>query len=368
MKKLRALLVVLLASILILGSLLVILLTRNIGDYEQVNELLAELNSSIPKPDETGGLLSPKKEIEIPEEIIEEDIESEEEPEEIEEDTFEEDFPVNEIPERYKFGNLTEFEGEKGSVDDIYYVAEDHFGHNKSVEKHAFVYLPPGYDENRKYNVLYLLHGLGDDERAWTLGNKDESYIKMLMDHLIGEEKIEPFIIVTPFGRALATTEDEVEGFYYFGAELEKDLMSYIEEHYSVYKEDDDTEDDKARNHRAIAGLSMGGMQTINYGLTERLHLFSWFGAFSAYDPFTSDEVAQKIKKSKNEIDYFYNICAKDDEIAYNFAAEIGNNMCAASDKLDDTVNFTWQEVETGGHTFDVWFLGFYNFARIVFR
>lgn len=365
MKKLRALLVVLLASILVLGSLLVILLTRNIGDYEQVNELLAELNSSIPKPDETGGLLSPKKEIEIPEETTEEDIEPEEEPEEIEEDTFDEDFPVNEIPERYKFGNLTEFEGEKGSVDDIYYVAEDHFGHNKSVEKHAFVYLPPGYDENRKYNVLYLLHGLGDDERAWTLylANEGTSYVKNLMDHLIGEGKIEPFIIVTPNARGSATTDEDGPGFHYFMPELREDLMPYIEENYSVYT----AEDDDARHHRAMAGLSMGGAQVLSYGMADSLELFSWFGAFSAYDPYDTEEIALRMNRNKYDVDYLYNICGLQDEIAYKYASDVGNNLCPLTDKLTDGVNFTWHELD-GGHTFDVWFLGFYNFARIVFR
>ncbi|HEV8292617.1 MAG TPA: alpha/beta hydrolase-fold protein [Tepidisphaeraceae bacterium] len=136
------------------------------------------------------------------------------------------------------------------------------------------VYTPPGYTAERKYPVLYLLHGIGGDETEWqrfaTPGN--------LLDNLIADGKAVPMIIIMPNGRAQAN--DRVEGngmqsapaFAKFEDDLLKDLIPAIEAKYSVQSD---------REHRAIAGLSMGGGQSLNFGL-KHLETFAWIGAFSA--------------------------------------------------------------------------------------
>lgn len=369
---------VLLISLIILFCLLLttllLLIFKGPDDYEDINDMISSKNGNfftdiqeLYNENIDGNLFNVdilNATEEVNEESLDDSLEKSEElavieePEELEDIPF--NFPEDSIPERY----LKEYPGDKGSVDYITYTARDHFTNNPSVEKHAYVYLPPNYDKNKKYNILYLFHGLNDDERAWTLYLADEgtSYVKNMMDNLIGEGKIEPFIIVTPNARGSATTDGDGEGFYYFFPELIEDLMPYIESNYSVYTTEED-----ARHHRAIAGLSMGGAQVLSYGMSDNLKYFSWFGAFSAYDPYETKDIAFRVNKKKYDIDYLYNMCGRQDEIAYKYASDVGLNLCPLTDKLTEGVNFTWHELD-GGHTFDIWFVGFYNFARIVFN
>ena len=136
------------------------------------------------------------------------------------------------------------------------------------------VYTPPDYSRDRKYPVLYLLHGIGGDETEWQrLGTPN-----VLLDNLIADGKATPMIIVMPNGRA--QKNDRAEGDVYAGgaafANFERDLLDdvipAIDARYSVLTD---------REHRALAGLSMGGGQTLNFGLAH-LDRFAWIGAFSS--------------------------------------------------------------------------------------
>ena len=262
------------------------------------------------------------------------------------------------------------YEGEKGSVEAITYEAKDYRNGGEGCEKKAFVYLPAGYDKSKQYNVLYLMHGIGGSENEWGLGEKT-SKLKKILDRLMGEGSVEPFILVTPNGKALAFEhEDVTETFYWFGEELRKDLIPYIESHYATYAEYDENGYDMTatRTHRAIAGLSMGGMQTINIGLCECLDLFSWFGAFSAAPTsYPSSKVATIIDASPYDVDFFYNICGLEDNIAYASASAAAKNLPAVSEKIVDGENFMWQE-KTGAHDFGIWYLGIYNFSQLAFN
>ena len=135
------------------------------------------------------------------------------------------------------------------------------------------VYTPPGYAENKKYPVLYLLHGIGGDETEWqrfvSVGN--------LMDNLVADKKAVPMIVVMPNGRA--QKNDRAEGdvfaaapaFANFGRDLLDDVIPAIESRYSTLA---------GPGNRALAGLSMGGGQALNIGLAH-LDTFAWIGAFS---------------------------------------------------------------------------------------
>ena len=112
----------------------------------------------------------------------------------------------------------------------------------------------------------------------------------------------------------------------------------------------------------------MGGMQTINIGLCECLDLFGWFGAFSAAPTSnSSDVIAQKLEEfpEEYEIHYFYNICGLSDGTALASAKNAVNKLTSKTERFAEK-NFMWQEVK-GAHDFKVWYLGFYNFAQIVF-
>jgi enterochelin esterase-like enzyme len=138
------------------------------------------------------------------------------------------------------------------------------------------VYTPPGYTPDRKFPVLYLQHGLGNTSTEWT----QRARAPIIVDNLLADKKIQqPFIIVFPSGNATATMADEKQGDRTqasYGApyheDLLKEIIPFVESHYSVYTD---------RDHRAIAGMSMGGGQTLNIGLTN-LGTFGWIAAVAA--------------------------------------------------------------------------------------
>ena len=275
--------------------------------------------------------------------------------------------PVDRIPEE----DLVVRTDHGGTIEKITYQTKDYFGDGSEITKPAYVYLPYDYDESKQYNVLYLMHGIGGSENEWGMNN-DSSRIKAIMDNLIYNSEIKPFIVVTPNGRSSAdySSSSDYNSFYVFGKELRNDLIPYIESNYSTYAEDDERGYDltSTRNHRAMAGLSMGGMQTINIGICESLDIISYFGAFSAAPTTNSASViADRIKEfSDYDISFFYTICGTEDTIAIASASAAVSSLTELTDKLSDK-NLIWQEV-SGGHSFDVWYLGFYNFARIVFN
>jgi enterochelin esterase-like enzyme len=153
---------------------------------------------------------------------------------------------------------------------------------SKSVGKKRVmrVYTPPAYSDKKKYPVLYLLHGLGADNGQWTEWCQADNVI----DNLIADGKIQPMIMVFPNCDAKLTVTDTLkanlsgrqDGFEGYGKlfedDLLKDIIPYVDSHYSVYSDAD---------HRAIAGLSMGGGQALNIGLSN-IETFAFVGGFSS--------------------------------------------------------------------------------------
>jgi len=152
------------------------------------------------------------------------------------------------------------------------------------------VYTPPGYSASRKYPVLILLHGIGGNDQEWTKA----CHADMILDNLLAEGKIVPMVVVFPNGNSAVTADAAPAfagegrgagpagagrgpgGFESWGMPFEKDLLQdiipFVESHYSVYTD---------REHRALAGLSMGGGQTLNIGLSH-IDQFAWVGGFSS--------------------------------------------------------------------------------------
>ncbi len=259
--------------------------------------------------------------------------------------------------------------GETGTVEEITYTAKDYIGDGEGCEKSAFVYLPAGYDPEGQYNVIYLMHGTGGKDYEWGL-DLDDSKLKFIFDNLIGNGDIDPVIVVTPNGRALGCKNyGEADSYNKFGYELRNDLIPYIDENYATYADfsSDGYDLSATREHRAMAGFSMGGMQTINIGIGECFDLFSWFGAFSAAPTSNVASVtAETINNSEYTVDYFYNICGTEDYSAYYSASNAAKELPDICDKISNE-NFTWQE-EPGGHDWPIWYLGIYNFAKIAFN
>src|SRR5262245_17549626 len=142
------------------------------------------------------------------------------------------------------------------------------------VKRKAQVYTPPGYSKEKKYPVLYLLHGIGGTEAEWTRGG----VANVIMDNLYADKKTVPMIVVLPNGRAGKDVgprdpfPKQGPAFAAFEKDLLKDLIPFIEKTYSVKAD---------RESRALAGLSMGGGQSLNFGLNN-LDTFAWVGGFSS--------------------------------------------------------------------------------------
>jgi enterochelin esterase-like enzyme len=142
------------------------------------------------------------------------------------------------------------------------------------TRRKMYVYTPPDYSPEKKYPVLYLLHGIGGTEAEWNHFAQPD----VLLDNLIADGKAVPMIIVMPNGRA--QKDDRARGdvfksapaFAVFERDLLDDLIPAIESRYSTYTD---------REHRALAGLSMGGGQSLNFGLGN-LDKFAWVGGFSS--------------------------------------------------------------------------------------
>jgi enterochelin esterase-like enzyme len=124
--------------------------------------------------------------------------------------------------------------------------------------RRSLIYTPPGYSKKNTYPVLYLLHGIGGDEKEWFLNGHPE----VILDNLYAEGKLVPMIVVLPNGRAMKDDRAvgnifdsaKVQAFAVFEKDLLNDLIPYIEKHFPIYTD---------REHRAVAGLSMGGGQSL---------------------------------------------------------------------------------------------------------
>jgi enterochelin esterase-like enzyme len=162
--------------------------------------------------------------------------------------------------------------------------------------RRAFIYFPPGYDNNinKKYPVLYLQHGMGEDERGWGLQGK----VDIIMDNLIAAGKAKPMLIVMDQGYAEKAGAEkqnnsnppQQQGPSAFEEVVIKDLIPFIDTTCRTLSDKD---------HRAMAGLSMGGMQTIQITLTN-LDKFSYIGCFSGAGRFSGDGL--DVKKDFNGV------------------------------------------------------------------
>ena len=260
-----------------------------------------------------------------------------------------------------------------GSVKKIEYTTYAYADNGEEITKPAYVLLPPKYDESKQYNVLYLMHGVGGTPSEWNIANAF-SEIRCAMDKLMYYGEAEEFIIVVPYGRSNVNYTNKsmanAYSFYAFGQELRNDLIPYIDEHYATYADYEEGYDlTAARDHRAMAGLSMGGMQTINIGLCECLDIISYFGAFSAAPTSNEAEViAEALQNFEGyDINYFYSLCGTEDGTAYHSAAAAVEGLDALTDKLTEGENFMWHKVK-GDHEMRIWHLGLYNFAQMVFK
>jgi enterochelin esterase-like enzyme len=226
---------------------------------------------------------------------------------------------------------------------------------SKSVgnKRKALVYTPPNYSADQKYPVLYLLHGIGGDEEEWRRGGHPE----VILDNLIADKKAAPMIIVMPNGRAQPDDRPgpnamaTAPAFGKFDQDLLGSLIPFVESKYSVKTE---------RESRALAGLSMGGGQSLNFGLAN-LDTFAWVGGFSsAPNTMPGAELVPDPERATKQLKLLYVSCGNKDGLI-----RISQNVHAYL--KEKNVPHVWH-VDEHGHDFQHWKKGLYHFAQLIFK
>jgi enterochelin esterase-like enzyme len=239
----------------------------------------------------------------------------------------------------------------KGRIDTISYKSE-----TVGTNRKALIYTPPGYPDGNKYPVLYLLHGIGGDEKEWLNGGAPQ----VILDNLTAEGKMVPMIVVMPNGRAMKDDratgnifdKEKVEAFATFEKDLLNDLIPHIEKNFPVKTD---------RENRAIAGLSMGGGQSLNFGLGN-LDKFAWVGGFSSA-PNTKPpaELVPDPQKAKDMLKLLWISCGDKDNL-------IRMSQRTSEYLTQNGVPHVYRIIPDGHHDFKVWRDGLYHFAKSIFK
>ena len=236
------------------------------------------------------------------------------------------------------------------------------------VKRWMQVYTPPGYSQDKKYSVLYLLHGIGGNENEeWTRNG----VAHVVLDNLNADKKLEPMIVVFPNGNATTNTAGgarrggggggagggdpaAISGDGWgknFEGDLLKDIIPFVESHYSVQAD---------REHRALAGLSMGGGQSLNVGLGN-LDTFAWVGAFSSAPNTRAPEVLMPDPaKATPLLRILYLSCGNQDGL-------ISRSQGVHAYLKEKNVPHIWH-VDEHAHDFQHWKKGLYNFSQLIFK
>jgi enterochelin esterase-like enzyme len=220
-------------------------------------------------------------------------------------------------------------------------------------KRKMLIYTPPGYSTDAQYPVLYLLHGIGGDEEEWHRNGAPQ----VILDNLLADGKITPMIVVLPNGRA--QPNDRAQGNIYgqtkafetFEGDLLKDIIPFVEANYPAKK---------SREGRALAGLSMGGGQSLNFGLGN-LDRFAWVGGFSSAPNTRAPEalVPNPVEAARS-LKLLWVSCGDKDGLI-NISQRLHAYL------KDKDVPHVWH-VDSGGHTFPVWKNDLYLFSQRIFR
>jgi enterochelin esterase family protein len=251
-------------------------------------------------------------------------------------------------------GAASDFFAEKavphGQVAEIHYQSQA-----LGVPRRMHVYTPPGYlTSGQRYPVLYLLHGGGDTDESWLMAGR----ANFILDNLIAAGKAKPMIVVMPAGHTPAGAGGAPGAPDAFARDLLTDVVPYVERNYRTLA---------GSQQRAMAGLSMGGQQTLNVGLTNldkvsQLGVFSsgWFGQDGATAFERNNGAVFADPKINDRIKLFWFATGKDDFVLPSTKAALA--------MLDQhKVRYMYKETD-GGHTWPNWRAYLNEFVPLLFR
>jgi enterochelin esterase-like enzyme len=222
------------------------------------------------------------------------------------------------------------------------------------TKRRVLIYTPPGFTNTKKYPVLYLLHGLAGTEEEWPAMAPPQ----IILDNLYAEKKVEPMIVVMPNGRAMKDDRAvgdkfdsvKVKAFSIFEKDLLNDLIPFIEGTYPVHTN---------RENRAIAGLSMGGGQSLNFGLGNP-DKFAWIGGFAPAPNTKMPEVLHNPFEVKKKLKLLWISCGVDDNLMW---VSQRTHVYLEENGVQH-IFYT----EPGGHDFKVWKNDLYVFSQLLFK
>ncbi|EXG77788.1 enterochelin esterase-like enzyme [Xylanibacter oryzae DSM 17970] len=219
-----------------------------------------------------------------------------------------------------------------------------------------YIYTPAGYDKNmdKKYPVIYIMHGGGEDARGWVQQGRSD----IILDNLIAEGKAKPMMLVS--------FDANVGGFDNVKSEILDNVIPFVENNFKA---------DASADSRALAGLSMGGMYTLYVGVpnTDKFHHLGVFssGWFAQRTSFMSADKERDANYSymdnnsslmnNNLKNFFITIGGKED-IAY------GNCQIMMQHLNKAGIKFEYFDSKAGGHTWPVWREDLYLFAQKIFK
>jgi enterochelin esterase family protein len=226
--------------------------------------------------------------------------------------------------------------------------------HSKSLDvaRAVYVYTPPGYEvqKDARFPVLYLLHGSGDTEDAWTVVGR----ANLILDNAIARGRARPMIVVMPYGHTPSAGADRPPERRHapFERDLIEDVVPLVQTNYRVLAD---------RRHRAVAGLSMGGGQSLRLGLGHP-DLFGWLAAFSAGVPpeETLEQLLETLEASGHAFELFWVGCGRDD-----FLFEANQRLLKALEAggVDHVARIT-----DGAHEWRVWRRYLNEIVPLLFR
>ncbi|MFL6427310.1 MAG: alpha/beta hydrolase-fold protein [Acidobacteriaceae bacterium] len=244
-------------------------------------------------------------------------------------------------------------------------VLHQHFYQSQTLNRQSdfFVYTPPDYNAQKKYPILYLLHGYSDDASGWSAVGRANT----ILDNLLAQNKIKPMIVVMPLGygtmdmitHTWTAWSDKVlvdRNFTLYTQILLTEVKPQAEKIYSISKD---------RKDHAIAGLSMGGGESLRTGLNH-LDDFAYIGAFSSAVPEKEDfdrvfpNLASEVQKNKDRLKLLWVACGTDDHL-------ITSNRTFTAWLKQQQIPVT--VIETPGrHTWMVWRDNLINFTPLLFQ
>jgi enterochelin esterase-like enzyme len=212
------------------------------------------------------------------------------------------------------------------------------------TSRRAFVYTPPDYEkyQSKRYPVLYLQHGWGEDETAWS----NQGHANLIMDNMIAEGKIKPFIIVMTYGM---TNEIKFGGMRDFKIEpfqavLVDELIPYVDIHFRTIAD---------QPHRAMGGLSMGGMETKTITLNNP-DVFSHYALLSG-GVYAPDDI-----KDKSKVKLIFLSCG-----SFERPEGVVNSAKALKEAGFNAVSFVSENTR---HEFQTWRRSLYELAPLLFK